>query len=113
MRRVARQLGERDLERDPHLKRGLPVAPLVEIEPGAQRELLGDRGDLAPGQERGEASLGGGHARAPAPGAGIDQLPGVGPQAVGHLLPGAVAEARDQRVLAADAARGGSALAIR
>ena len=55
--------------------------------------------ERSPGQERGQASLGGRHARAPLPRPGVDQLASIGPQPVRHLLAGAVAEARYESIV--------------
>ena len=58
--RVGGQLGERGVERDQHLQRGLALAPVVEVEPSAQRELLAGERPLAAVEHRGQARLGAG-----------------------------------------------------
>ena len=57
----ALELGQRRLERQRELERGLAPAALVEVEPGAQREVLAGERDVAAGQDRGQPLL-----RAPA-----------------------------------------------
>ncbi len=58
-RGVAGQLRQRGVERDPDLEGRLAVAALLEVEAGAQGELLAGRALLAAGQEGGQAAVGG------------------------------------------------------
>ncbi len=100
--RVGGELGERGVQRHQHLERRLPGAAVIEVEPGAQRQLLSGQRLLAPAEQAGQPGLGSedpGAALAPL---GQDQLSGVGPQPFGHLLAAAIAEAGDEQLMAAD-----------
>jgi hypothetical protein len=103
--RIRRELGERRVERDQELERGRGLATGVEIQPGTEGELLARQGGVAPGQESREARLGGRDPPAASDPARalIDELARVRPEAVGHLLAGAVADANHERVVPGDA----------
>ena len=54
----ALELGERCVERGRELEGGLAAAALVEVDAGAQRELLAGQRDVAAGEQGGEPLLG-------------------------------------------------------
>ena len=75
---------------------------MVEIEAGAQRQPLGDERAVAPAEQGGQALLGAQRLGAPALARLERDLDGLGPAALGDLLAAAPAQARHQRLLAAD-----------
>ena len=105
----ALELRERGAQRRVELQGGLAAAPLVEVEPRAQREQLARERDVARGQQRGEALLRAQRGLAPDLLARRAQLARLGPAAVGDLLAGAVADARRERM----ARRGLAAVRVR
>ena len=100
--RVAGELGERGVERHQELERCLAVTAVIEIEPGAERQLLAGQRLLAAVQHRGEPGLGLENLEpAFAARAGVEFVR-LGPQSVGDLLAGAVSDPGDERLLSAD-----------
>ena len=71
---------------------------MVEVETGAERELLADQRSLAGAEHRREPYLGRQDAGTPLAPFGLDELAGVGPQPVGDLLAGAEPDPRDDRL---------------
>ncbi len=71
---------------------------MVEVHAGAQREQLARERRVAPREQRREPLLGAQRGLAPDPRRAGGQLARDGPETLGDLLAGAVADARDQRV---------------
>ena len=105
--RIARQLGERGVEGDQHLEGGGRFALLVQIEARPERQFLAGQHPLAGSEERRQAPVCGRDTCAAPARARVDQLPRVGPLAVGHLFSGAVAQPRHERVGATDPVQAG------
>ena len=112
--RVAGEFGERGVERDEELERCLAIAAVIEIEPGAERQVLADQGSLAAVHHRGEPGLGLENLEpAFAARAGVEFVR-LAPQPVGDLLAGAPSDPGDERLLSPDdGCRYGSAVTSR
>ena len=96
---VGGELGECGVEGDEQLESGLASAPLIKVKPSPEGELLPGQRVLAPTEQGSQAGLRGEDAAsALAPGA-RDDLTGVGPQPLGHLLAATVAEAGDEQLV--------------
>jgi hypothetical protein len=96
------ELGQGGIEGHQHLQRGLTVVALVKVLMRPQGELLTGQGFLASPQHGGKTRLRLQDASAAGPAAAEQQLSGVGPEAIGDLLPMAEPDASDQRLPAAD-----------
>ena len=101
-RRPRLELGQRDGERGVELQRGLAPAPGVDVLARAQGELLAGQHGVAAAEQRAEALLRAQRrVAARCRGAGGGQLERLDPAPVGHLVALAVADAHDERLLAA------------
>jgi len=99
--RVSGELGEGGIQGHEELERGLTAAPVIEIEPSPQGELLTCQRLFTAAEQGGEASLGRENAASALPPGPRDDLTRVGPQAVRHLLAATVAQAGDKQLMAA------------
>lgn len=97
---VGGELGDRRVEGDENLKGGLTPPPVVEVEAGAERQLLAGQGLLTSPEQGGETGLG---REDPAPALapdGQDELPSLAPEAVGDLLAAAIANPCHEELMA-------------